>query len=184
MTRVPLTSEMRENLKKGLRRARLELERAEAQLDEVEDALSALRLVMKAVQPAHDGVQWNLITPVWNAGWHAPIPFPATARANFLEDAVTLRECAERIARTVLNDAAFEQARREGHELNDLVETAFVATINLRDFSDPSWPRVRREHLARGYEIVAARRYCLYGESRSGDVELPGDIERFPRTPQ
>lgn len=166
-----------------MREARAKLEAAEEQLGGVQDALSAVRLVLNALQPAHNGVQGHLFMPLLDAGFDGLMPFPANTRADYAEDAFTLRWVADRIATIVLDNKAFEKARQTPGELDDLVETAFVACINLRDFSYPSWPRVRREHLARGYEIVAAGRYVLYGVTR-GDSELPQDTDRFPQLPR
>ena len=194
-----LNSDQREALKRSLLETRETIAEALEQLQAAEPLtlLDALRLMMDAVQPAHSSVQEQIDWQLHHAGIYEPLPFPASVRADYVEDAYTLRGTAQRIAEVVLDQTAFEAARNEPEELSDLVETALVASINLRDFTYPTWQRVRREHLARGYEIVAAGRYVLYGEQRFGfvvgsddaslseDVELrlPSDIENFPQLP-
>lgn len=191
-----LNDEQREALKRSLLETHKTITQALDQLDKAESLtlLDALHLVMDAVQPAHNEVQGQLDWPLLQAGLLEPPPFPASVRADYVEDAYTLRGSAQRIAEIVLDREAFGAARKEPEELADLIETAFVASINLRDFTYPTWPRARREHLARGYDIVAAGRYVLYGETRdrliisddqgtSVKPDLPSDIENFPQLP-
>lgn len=144
------------------------------------DALDALRRLSDALAPLHEAVGQHLVAPLAFDNMPVRSPVGIVEDVRFVEDAVVLARAAEGIARTVLDDAALQAARTEPDELRDLVETAFVASINLRDFEDPSWPRVRREHLNHGYQIVAGPGYCLYGEVRFGG-DLPEDIRAFPK---
>lgn len=132
-----LNYEQREALKRSLLETHKTITQALDQLDKAESLtlLDALHLVMDAVEPTHNGVQGQLDWPLLQAGVLEPPPFPASVRADYVEDAYTLRGSAQRIAEIVLDREAFGAAREEPKELADLIETAFVASINLRDFT-------------------------------------------------
>ncbi|WP_019008622.1 hypothetical protein [Deinococcus aquatilis] len=176
----PLGSEQRERLMLALHATRDEIEQALALLGQAGNAVAALDLVAKAIAPAlkaHDALLEQINDPI------GPPPLDEDAEAHLQQDARALQECAEAILATVGDPAALDAARRGHLPMHDWVETAFVATINLRDFTWPTWPRVERAHLALGYEVVAAKRYVLYGENRFGAVELPADMHKFPQRP-
>jgi hypothetical protein len=173
-----LRSEQREELMLALQATRDEIERALALLGQVDNAGAASALVVKAIAPAlkaNDALLEEMNSPA------RPPPLDETAELHLQQDARTLQHCAEAISTTVGDPAALDAARREHLPMRDWIETAFVATINLRDFAWPTWPRVERAHLALGYEVVAAQRYVLYGEDRFGPAGLPTDMHKFPQ---
>ncbi|KQQ99302.1 hypothetical protein [Deinococcus sp. Leaf326] len=174
----PLRSEQREELMLALQATRDEIEQALALLGQVGNAGAASALVAKAIAPAlkaNDALLEEMNSPA------RPPPLDEAAETHLQQDARTLQHCAEAIWATVRDPAALDAARRGHLPMHDWVETAFVATINLRDFAWPTWPRVERAHLAVGYEVVAAQRYVLYGEHRFGPAALPTDMHKFPQ---
>lgn len=110
-----------------------------------------------------------------------------------MEDAHTLRGSAQRIAEIVLDREAFGDAEKKLKNSLTLSKLP-LSLASICGILPIQLSRARREHLARGYDIVAAGRYVLYGETRgrliisddqgtSVKPDLPSDIENFPQLP-
>ncbi len=176
----PLSAAHREDLMRALQATRDAIEQALTELEQVSSAVAASDLMARVVAPALSANEALLDHINDSAG---PPPLDEAAVTYLQQDARTLQDCAGAILATVEDPAALNGARRGRLPMHDWVETAFVATLNLRDFASPSWPRVERAHLALGYEVVAAQRYVLYGERRFGPVALPPGLHQFPQRP-
>lgn len=176
----PLSADQHEELMRALQATRDEITQALALLGQMDNAMAAADLIAKAIAPALNANKALLEQINDPAG---PPPLDEAAATHIQRDARTLQDCAAAILATVEDPSALDAARRGRLPMRDWVETAFVATINLRDFTWPTWPRVERAHLVLGYEVIAAHQYVLYGEDRFGPVGLPPDMHKFPQLP-
>jgi hypothetical protein len=99
------------------------------------------------------------------------LPYPVRRRSEDVVDLLHVRE--------ELKQASETSRENGGSVLPEVLKSAFLTLVNLHDFDDPSWPRVRPEHLDHGYDVRVAWEYVLHRTDRRSEA-VPPDFTRFP----
>lgn len=154
-------------------RARQAMSRLEQQLPRLDDvALSRLAIILESAEHFADS---RVSLERDHQGW-------STVDRQIASSAEDLLHAAAALYDHLGTPMSMRIARQNIEIVEEQVEKAFVAILNVMDFQDPSWAPVTAAHLNLGFEVIAARRYILRGYARFGPNSLP-DMNLFPQLP-
>lgn len=99
----------------------------------------------------------------------------------YVKYATTALKATLKISRIYL-DRVEAEGTDEREAMDEEIENLFIALLNLFKYEDPWYPDIRKDHLVAGFDIRVDDRYCLYGQTRFSNEELPEDIRRLPQS--